>query len=121
MGTAYITITAGDSNYKTVTKKIKITVAPKKVKLTSVTSSKKKSVTIKWNKISDITGYKIQYSTNKNFKNAKTFTIGKGSVSKTYSNLKSGKRVYVRICSYKKTSQGTYQSNWSSVKSCVIK
>lgn len=59
--------------------------------------------------------------TSKYFKNAKTYTIGKGSTSKTYTNLKSGKRVYVRICAYKKTSQGTYQGSWSSVKSCVIK
>ncbi len=100
---------------KTITWKIN----PTKTKFTKVTAGKKK-ITLKWSKkTTEVTGYKIQYSTDKNFKKSvKTITIKKDkTTSKTISKLKSKKKYYVRICTYK----GSYTSGWSSVKSVKVK
>ena len=79
--------------------------------------SKKKSLTVTWKKVRGVTGYKIQYSLKKNFKKAKSKTIKKASTtSLTIKKLKSKKKYYVRIRTYKKISGKTYQSNWSKSK-----
>lgn len=87
-------------------------------------ASGKRSLTIRWNKISTplgalyIDGYQIQYSTNKNFKGANKVTVkGYGRTSKTIKKLRSGKRYYVRVRTYAKTGRKTYFSNWSTSKS----
>lgn len=100
---------------KTITWKIN----PTKTKFTKVTAGKKK-ITLKWSKkTTQVTGYKIQYSTDKNFKKSvKTVTIKKNkTTSKTISKLKSKKKYYVRICTYK----GSYTSGWSSAKAVTVK
>ena len=77
----------------------------------------KKSFTVKWKKKSNITGYKIQYSTSKSFKNAKTITVKKAStVKKTKKSLKAKKKYYVRIRTYKVLYGHTYYSKWSKYK-----
>ena len=58
-GTARITITAGDSNYQTVTKTINITV-PKNVKLSSVKNTAAKKIKVKWKKGSKNIGVSLQ-------------------------------------------------------------
>lgn len=63
--------------------------------------------------------YKIQISTNKNFKSSKEFETKKTSA--TISKLKKGKTYYVRIM-YIVTEDGeTVSSNWSRTKSIKIK
>lgn len=78
------------------------TIIPKSTTLTKLSSSKKK-VTVKWKKqVSQTNGYQLQYSLNSNFKSAKLLNVTNNKVtSKSISNLKSKKKYYVRIRTYK--------------------
>ena len=95
---------------------------------TSIVSkaAKKKSFKVRWQKVSNVTGYQIQYSSNKNMKSAKTVTIKKQSTTaKTIKNLKNKKKYYIRVRTYKKmTVEGvkkTYYGKWSSKKAIKTK
>lgn len=103
-------------------KNLYFTINPKNTTLKSVAKGKK-SFTVKWNKkTSQITGYQIQYSTSKNFKNAKTVTIDRTSVtSKKIKGLKGKKKYYVRIRTYKNFSGAKAYSSWSKAKTVVTK
>ncbi len=78
------------------------TIKPKGTKFTKI-SSTKASLSIAWKKqTKQTTGYQIQYSTSKKFKKAKTVTVSKSSkTSSTISKLKSNKKYYVRVRTYK--------------------
>jgi hypothetical protein len=96
------------------------TIAKKKVAIKSVKSSKKGQMTVKTKAVTDkVTAYKIQYSTNKNFKNAKTVTVktSKKALSKTIKGLKAGKKYYVRV----KAVNGSKKSAFSATKTVKIK
>ena len=84
---------------------------------TKITSLKGQdaTITIKWKKKSNITGYQIQYSTNSKFKKGnKSIKIKSAkTVSKKITKLKVAKKYYVRIRTYK----GKKYSKWSKVKS----
>jgi chemotaxis protein histidine kinase CheA len=81
-----------------------------------------KKFTVKWKKNAKATGYQIQYSTSKDFSNAKTVKITKNStVSKTVSSLSKNKTYYVRIRAYKTVSGINYYSPWSGSKSVKTK
>lgn len=123
-GKAIIKIKAAETTkYKAAEKKITITVKPKKQKVSSVKSTKAKTMTVKWKKDTKATGYVLQYSTDKNFKkNVKQVTIsGNKTTSKKISSLKSGKKYYVRVCSYMKSSKVKVKGSYSAVKSITIK
>ena len=85
--------------------------------------AKKKKMTVKWKKQTKLTtGYQIQYSTSKNFKGAKTQTITKNKkTSCIIKKLKSKKKYYVRVRTYKKVKGKKYYSKWSKVKSVKTK
>lgn len=108
----------------TVTKTYDI--KPKGTKITKF-SPKRKEMTVKWSKQSDQTdGYQILYSTSSKFKNAKKVTVsGKSLTSKRIRGLKSGKKYYVKIRTYKKVRDGKntikIYSDWSKTKTVVIK
>ena len=96
----------------------------KKVKISSVKSSKKKTAVVTWKKVSDASGYIIEYSTSKKFtkKTTKTVKIKKGKTLKTtLKKLKSKKKYYIRIKAYKTVGKKTVYSSYSSVKSVKIK
>lgn len=98
----------------TGTVKLKYTIVPKGVGI-SKTSSTKKTIRYTWGRVKNADGYKIQYSTSKNFKKAKKVTIKNRKTCVTYlKNLKSGKKYYVRVRAYKKVSGKTYYGDWSS-------
>ncbi|MCD8014608.1 MAG: fibronectin type III domain-containing protein [Lachnospiraceae bacterium] len=92
------------------------------VKLSSVKSKAAKRITVKWKKTTKVTGYQIQYSTSKTFKKGnKTVKVsGAKKTSKTISKLKSGKKYYIRIRTYKKVNGVTYYSAWSSKKKVTV-
>ena len=97
--------------------------AASKLPATSITSlsAKDNGFTVKWKKKTKITGYQIQYSTSSKFsmKNTKTVKIKKAkTASKKITDLKSSKKYYVRIRTYKIVNKKTYYSNWSK-KKCV--
>lgn len=87
--------------------------------------SRKKALKASWNKCSNVSGYQLQYSKNKNMKSAKTINLSSSSSSKTIKNLKSKKNYYVRIRTYKTVningSNKTYYSKWSPKKSVKTK
>ena len=94
-----------------------------KTNITSLKNLSGKKMQIKWKKQSSVTGYQIQYATNKKFtKGKKTVTVsGKNTTSKKISKLKKKKTYYVRIRTYKKVSGKKYYSGWSAVKKVKIR
>lgn len=103
-------------NYSGITSKT-FKINPKSTSLSKLTASSKQ-FTVKWKKRTDqITGYQIQYSTNKKFTNSTTKTISQSSIaSTTCKGLKAKKKYYVHIRTYKKVSGISYYSLWSPIK-----
>lgn len=88
----------------------------------------KKSFSVSWSKISSVTGYQIQYSTSSKFtsKTTKSKTISKNkTTSSTIKSLKSKKKYYVRIRTYKNTKLNgktvKVYSSWSKSKAVKTK
>lgn len=113
-------------NYSGTTKKT-FTIKPKAASISKVTASKK-GFKVSWKKqTTQVTGYQIQYSTNKKFaKNNKTATISKNSTtSKKIMKLTANKKYYVRIRTYKTVKisgkNTKIYSNWSSAKTVTAK
>ena len=100
--------------------------AASKLPATSITSlsAKDNGFTVKWKKKTKITGYQIQYSTSSKFsmKNTKTVKIKKAkTASKKITNLKSSKKYYVRIRTYKIVKKKKSYSSWSKKKNVTTK
>lgn len=98
------------------------TVKPKKTSIKKLSKGKKK-FTVTWAKVSGVKGYQIQYSTDKKFKkNNKSVTVTKQKTTKaTVKNLKSKKKYYVRVRTYKTVNGKKIYSSWSKVKSVKTK
>ena len=98
-------------------------ITPKTPTLNKPKSKTKKQMTVFWKKDSKISGYELQYSTSSKFtkKKTKTVKLSKSSKSKTIKKLKSGKKYYVRIRSYKTIDGKKYYSSYSAKKSIKIK
>ncbi len=104
------------------------TILPKPTAITKITP-KKKGFTVSWKKqATQTTGYELAYSTDRKFarKNTRIISISKNKTSKkTVSKLKSGRKYYVRIRTYKnvKTNGKTTRlySGWSKVKTVTTK
>ncbi|MGN0142050.1 MAG: fibronectin type III domain-containing protein [Roseburia sp.] len=133
-GTYYIAIT-GDTSYSPYNNKkleandhtnmgvvnLKITTINKGT-LSSVTNEKGKKAKVTFKSISGAKGYEIQYSTDKNFKNAKTKNAGSKSTSVTLSSLTKNKKYYVRVRGFKYNADGDkVYGAWSSSKNVTIK
>ena len=100
--------------------------AASKLPATSITSlsAKDNGFTIKWKKKTKITGYQIQYSTSSKFskKSTKTVKVKKAkTTSKKINDLKSSKKYYVRVRTYKNSKKKTDYSAWSKKKSITTK
>lgn len=98
------------------------TVKPKKTSIKKLSKGKKK-FTVTWAKVSGIKGYQIQYSSDKKFKkNNKSVTVTKQKSTKaTVKKLKSKKKYYVRVRTYKTVNGKKIYSSWSKVKSVKTK
>lgn len=98
------------------------TVKPKKTSIKKLSKGKKK-FTVTWAKVSDVKGYQIQYSSDKKFKkNNKSVTVTKQKTTKaTVKKLKSKKKYYVRVRTYKTVNGKKIYSSWSKVKSVKTK
>lgn len=105
----------GNEQYKYTTKVVDLT--PKATTLTSVKAGND-AFTAKWKKTS-CSGYQIQYSTNKNFKNAKT--VSNNKTSSTIKKLANKKKYYVRIRTYKAVDKKSAYSSWSAAKIVTTK
>lgn len=98
------------------------TVKPKKTSIKKLSKGKKK-FTVTWAKVSGVKGYQIQYSSNKKFKkNNKSVTVTKQKTTKaTVKKLKSKKKYYVRVRTYKTVNGKKIYSSWSKAKSVKTK
>lgn len=98
------------------------TVKPKKTLIKKLSKGKKK-FTVTWAKVSGVKGYQIQYSSDKKFKkNNKSVTVTKQKTTKaTVKKLKSKKKYYVRVRTYKTVNGKKIYSSWSKVKSVKTK
>lgn len=98
------------------------TVKPKKTSIKKLSKGKKK-FTVTWAKVSGVKGYQIQYSSDKKFKkNNKSVTVTKQKTTNaTVKKLKSKKKYYVRVRTYKTVNGKKIYSSWSKVKSVKTK
>lgn len=113
------TSTNSGSTSNTSTNTTTKTTKPKKPAISKLTKGKKQ-FKVTWKKVSGVTGYQVQYSTSKKFtkKTTKTVTVkGAKKTSLTVKKLKSKKKYYVRIRTYK----GKTYSSWSTVKNVKTK
>lgn len=101
------------------------TAKPKKTSISKLKAGKK-SFKATWKKISGVSGYQIQYSTNNKFKKSKTVTVKKAkTTSATVKKLSAKKKYFVRVRTYKIVkvngkSKKVY-SGWSKVKTVTTK
>ena len=90
-----------------------------------LSKAKKTSIKVSWKKVSGVAAYQIQYSTSKNFRNAKTVKVSAKSASKVLKKLKKNKKYYVRVRSYKVTKVNNKSKNvysaWSAKKALKTK
>lgn len=121
VGTAKLNV-IGRGKYKSG-RQIEFQIIPKATKVSSIKSSKKKIISLKWKRNSKVTGYIIQYSTDKNFKkNVKKITVSKNKTTSTQiKKLKSKKTYYVRVATYKKVQGKKYISKYSGSKKIRVK
>ncbi len=108
-------------HYKTADYKISFTVKPAKPSV--YVSSKNRNLTMTWYRDTLVSGYELQYSTNKSFKkHVKKVTFKKNkTVKKVAKKLKKGRKYYVRIRSYKTVSGKKLYSSWSAKRTVKIK
>lgn len=103
---------------KTITFKI----IPKKVTISSAKSLAKKSITVRWKKVSNATGYQVQWSKSKKFTSVKSTKVkGTSKISKKITKLSAKKKYYVRVRTYKVVNGKTYYGKWSAIKSATTK
>ena len=97
-------------------------VVARSTKITNLYAGKK-CLTVKWKKVS-ASGYQVRVSTKKSFgkKYRRTITLKSGKTT-TYKvkKLKSKKRYYVKVRSYKLSGKKRIYSKWSSVRSVRVK
>ena len=95
-----------------------------KIKTVSKITAKKagsRKITVTWNKVSNAKGYRIAYSTNKNFKKDctkyKTITATKATLTK----LTKKKTYYIKVCVYKVVDGKKVYGAYSKVKKVSLK
>lgn len=122
VGTASVTV-KGKGAYKGLSAKATFEIRPKAAVLSSPKSSAKKKISVKWKKVSQVSGYQVQYALNKKFTKGKKIkkVSGSGKTSVILTGLKSRKIYYIRIRTYKKVKGKTYYSSWSNAKKAQVK
>ncbi len=119
IGKATVTVAFKGSKYEGVVNKT-FTIIPKKAGISDIHSGKK-SIKFTWGRVGNCSGYQIQYSTSKSFKSKKTITIkSKKTVTKNIKGLKSGKKYYIRIRTYKTVNGKKIYGEWNTTKKARI-
>ena len=113
VGTAMIII-QGKGNYKKYSGKTTFRINLQKTTLSSAKSSRKGQLQATWKKTAGNAGYQIQYATNAKFSGAKTKNTK--AIRYTFKGLKSKRKYYVRVRTYKKVGSNYWYSKWSNVR-----
>ena len=99
------------------TKVLSYKILPAKTTVKKIVAGKKSLKVYINTKSVQVTGYQIQYSTSKTFKNSKTKTLTNYKTASTALNgLTSKKTYYVRIRTYKTVNGVKFYSLWSAYK-----
>lgn len=117
-GKTTITIKAAETDTcSAATKKITLTIKPKKAAGVAVTA-KRKAIAVSWSKDAQASGYQIFSATNSKFtKGKKTVTVKSNKTTKkTVSKLKAKKTYYVKVRAYKTVSGKKVYGAYSAVK-----
>ena len=121
IGKTKLTITvAGNDVYPKASKTINVTVKPVPTAITSMTSSKKGQLAIRWRSGKNIDGYQLRYGTKADFSSCKTASIKAGKNSYTRKDLTPGATYYVSVRTYKTADGQKLYSNWSGTKKLTV-
>ncbi|MCR5792234.1 MAG: glycoside hydrolase family 127 protein [Lachnospiraceae bacterium] len=123
-GKAVITVSAAaTANFNQATKTVTITVNPKQMGKLTVSSKKTKTLTVKWKKLSGISGYEILLAKDKKFKKGKkTVVISKGkTTSTTVKKLTKKTTYYVKARAFVKVGKTKLYGAYSKVAKKKIK
>ena len=122
-GTAVIIVNAAaTAEYESATAAVRLTVNSwDEVQFLSLTSEKKGYLMFRWGKNSRMSGYRIEFSSNKAFNPAKKGTADKNVTQGTAQGLISGQVYYARIRGYRVVNDQIIYGPWSAVKSCRVK
>lgn len=103
-------------NYKEKTAVVTIKVKPQKQKILQLKDDNG-NIKLSWQKDKKSDGYYIYYSTDYKFNNDfhKINVTKNSTTSKTINKLKSGKKYYVKVCSYKKDGKEIISGDFSKV------
>ncbi len=93
---------------------------PKKAKIVSVTSKKKRTMKVKIKKLSKVAGYQVVYARNKKFTKAKKTKITK-KPTLTIKKLKRQKKYYVKVRAFRKNGTKKLYGKYSNTKRVKIK
>lgn len=115
-GTCSITCKVGDAK-----KTLRVIVRPKKVTNLTVSSKSTNSVTIKWNRLKNVAGYKIYKYDNDIKEYVYLKTVDGEFRSTTIKKLKRGKTYRFKIRAYIKVNNKTYYGNYSEVLKVTTK
>jgi hypothetical protein len=123
VGTATVTVKFKGSNYSG-SKAVTYTIKPLATTLAKVTATTK-GFKVTWNKkTTQTTGYQIRYSTSNKFTAAKTESVlvkSNKTLTKTVKNLKTAKKYYVQVRTYKTVDGKKYYSAWSDALAVTTK
>ncbi|MDO5146894.1 MAG: fibronectin type III domain-containing protein [Eubacteriales bacterium] len=92
-----------------------------KVKMKSAKPAKKKTVLVKWKKVSGANGYQVAYSMKKNFKKAKSVNVAGKKSKAVLKKLKRGKKYYVKVRAWKNYNGQKAYGKFSKVAKVVCK
>ena len=84
-----------------------------------------RKITLKWNKLADVSGYEIQISNKRNFKQKQIYSLKKSKTQKVIKKYKGkklelGKAYYVRIRTFKNDNDTKVYGSWSGRIRCQM-
>jgi len=107
----------------TQSKVLSVKTKNKQVNLKSAKSNSKKRITVKWSKVSSVTGYEVMWSTSSNFKKnfLSNYVKGASKTSTTLKTAQSKKTYYVRVRAYKTVKGKKQYYSWSKTIKLKVK